>query len=92
MSVPIVPSDPLVERWACLVRVSGFTFQFTPTAQVRERLDHFTCKLHPSGRFKKLRPVNSVHWYRPSYKRLPMWLFEEPKRCKVVKVLQKALV
>lgn len=89
MSTSFELSDSLIDRWAYLVRVSGFTFQFVSLTQVRDCLDHFSKKIHSSGRLEK--PPLS-HWYYPWHERLPMWLFEEPKRLKVVAALSKALL
>ena len=90
MVLSVEPSkDALIERWAYLVRVCGFTFQFISASQVRDCLEHFSRKIHPSGRYDKL-PSGS-HWYHPWHERLPMWLFEEPKRARVIKALRDAL-
>jgi hypothetical protein len=90
MVLNVEPSkDNLIERWAYLVRVCGFTFHFVSVSQVRECLDHFSRKIHPSGRYDKLPPGS--HWYHPWYERLPMWLFEESKRVRVVMALRQAL-
>jgi hypothetical protein len=83
------PRDSLIDHWVYSVRVCGFTFQFVSLAQLRECLDHFSRKTHPSGRFAQ--PPPGVHWNHPWYERLPMWLFEEPKRQRVVKALGQAL-
>lgn len=81
--------DPLVERWAYFVRVCGFTFKFVSIQQLRECLAHFSQKLHPSGRLVQPRPGG--HSVDPWHERLPMRLFEESKRQRVVKALTRAL-
>lgn len=87
---PVVPPDDrLIDRWVYCVRACGFTFQFASLDQVRQCLEHFSRKTHPSGRLAQ--PPPGVHWNHPWYERLPMWLFEEPKRQRVVKALGRAL-
>jgi len=83
------PHDNLIVKWAYFVNVCSFTFQFQSTEQIQECLNYFSQKTRPSSR----RPVEcGEHYWQRWYERLPMWLFEEPKRQKVVKALQKALV
>ena len=83
------PKDRLIEQWVYFVRVAGFTFQFLSVEEMRECLQFFETKIHPSGRPK---PNPSwVHWYHPWYERIPGWLVEEPKRLKVVKAVTRAL-
>lgn len=87
----LVPAaDALIERWAYFVAVAGFTFRFVSLAQIRTARDHFGRKIHPSGRIEHYR--GHRHWYHPWHERLPIWLFEGPKRVRVVRALRRALI
>jgi hypothetical protein len=92
------------------VEVCSFQFQFDSLDQLKEVLEYFEQKTHPSSRLPNeewvkaelrkdsknyrsniARFIASEHdsiqrWYE----RLPMWLYEEPKRKKIVKVLKQA--
>jgi hypothetical protein len=85
------------------VEVCGFTFSFGSLEHIREYLEHFSRKVHPSSADGAERRVNSWplggifsvgdHWERQSrFDELPLYLFEESKRLKVIKALQRALV
>jgi hypothetical protein len=98
-------SDTLQPTWKYYVDVCSFTFVFSSRAQIEEYLAHFRCKIHPSsadgadrpheyndeeGRFIGWNPGD--HWERQSrFNELPLYLFEEPKRLKVIKALERAL-
>ena len=70
------------------VAVSGFTFQFASLDQLRECLDWFRTKLHPSSR---LANVTLEHYWQRWYERLPKGINKEPKRQKVISALENAL-
>ena len=70
------------------VAVSGFTFQFANLDQLRECLDWFRTKTHPSSR---LPDVTLEHYWQRWHERLPKGITKEPKRQKVVKALENAL-
>ena len=80
--------DPILHQWVYFVHVSGFTFQFHSLEQLRTCLTYFSQKLHPSTRT----PGPHLEHYWPHwYERLPLKLFAEPKRQKVVQALAQAL-
>jgi len=82
----------LAAREVILVRVASFTFRFTTTKQLRECIEYYEKKNHPSSRisakviaadlgpdWRELRGWDVERWFE----RLPMYLLEEPKREKV---------
>jgi len=90
----LMPQDDIV------VRVASFAFRFGSVEQLRDYLAYFRRKIHTSSRcpakklaselgddWRKLRGWDVERWNE----RLPMYLFEEPKRQKVVKALERAL-
>ena len=89
----------LIPREIVFVRVASFTFRFQSEQQLRECLQFFEKKVHPSSRlpaeiiaadigpdWRELRSWEVERWFE----RLPMYLLEEPKRQKVVKALSRA--
>jgi hypothetical protein len=87
-------------REVVLVSVASFTFRFTKTKQLRECIEYYERKTHPSSRvsakaiaadigpdWRELRSWEVERWFE----RLPMYLLEEPKRQKVLKALHKTL-
>ena len=91
----------LAPRDVILVRVASFTFRFTTTKQLKECIDYYERKTHPSSRmpageiaadlgpdWRELRSWEVERWFE----RLPMYLLEEPKRQKVLKALRETLV
>ena len=82
------PHDNIVERWVYFVEVCSFTFQFQSLAQIEECLAFFSQKIHPSS----MQPdITLEHYWQGWEQRLPRWLFEEPKRQRVARALQRAL-
>jgi hypothetical protein len=80
--------DP-VPKNVMLVSVASFTFQFFSTQQLRECLEFYQRKTHPSSR---LDVRGGSHWeFQQWFDRLPMYLLEDAKRQKVVKALTDAL-
>lgn len=90
----------LAPREVVLVSVASFTFRFTTTKQLRECIEYYERKTHPSSRvsakaiaadigpdWRELRSWEVERWFE----RLPMYLLEEPKRQKVLKALHKTL-
>lgn len=82
------------------VHVAFFPFQFDGVDPLRECVQFFEQKTHPSSRvsakrleanlgpeWRELRGWDVERWFE----RLPMYLLEEPKRPKVLKALSKAL-
>jgi len=82
------PHDNLIHAWAYFVEVAGFTFQFVSPVQIREALEHFERKIHPSTREQN---NGSEHYWQPWYSRLPPGLNASSKRTKVVRALGSAL-
>jgi hypothetical protein len=80
--------DNLVPKWVFFVAVAGFTFQFASLEQIQVCIDWFAEKIHPSSRTPD---ITREHYWQHWYERLPQWLFEEPKRQKVIKALRTAL-
>lgn len=95
-AVLVTPSpDPnLVPQWVYFVRVCAFTFAFHSLHQIAACLHYYSQKIHPSSRLPVYTEnlggdhMETQRWFE----RLPMYLFEEPKRRKVVKALTDALV
>jgi hypothetical protein len=88
LRAPALDSQELIA-----VRVCSFTFYFISVEQLKAYLDYFSRKTHPSSRLRMpARADTWIHWEAQRwYERLPMYLFEEPKRQKVEKALTKAL-
>lgn len=94
-------SDPtLLSREDIVVHVVSFKFRFGSIEQLRDCLEYFRKKTHPSSRIsaKKLAAEFGEGWREVRgweierwYERLPLYLFEEPKRVKIVRALEKAL-
>ena len=93
-------TENLAPREVILVRVASFTFRFTATKQLRECIEYYEQKTHPTSRisakaiaadigpdWRELRSWEVERWFE----RLPMYLLEEPKRQKVLKALHKTL-
>ena len=99
-------SDSLHTEWNYFVHVCSFTFCFLSLEQIEEYHAYFSQKIHVSssdiyshprwdyakGRKDNFDFADSHHYERQSkFDKLPIYLFEEPKRLKVVKALKKAL-
>ena len=99
-------SDSLHTEWNYFVHVCSFTFCFLSLPHIEEYHAYFSQKTHSSssdiysrpkwdymkGRQEKFGFANSHHYERQSkFDRLPLYLFEEPKRQKVVKALERAI-
>ena len=81
------PHDKLIERWVYFVQVCGFIFEFQSVSQLGQCLRFFSDKTQRSSR----RPGKEYdHWFHLWHERLPLWLFEGPKRQQVVKALGEA--
>ena len=70
------------------VAVTGFTFQFANLGQLRECLEWFRVKVHPSSRESG---HDLEHYWQRWHERLPKGITKEPKRQKIVKALENAL-
>lgn len=90
----------LASREVILVQVASFTFRFDTPKQLRECIEYYEQKIHPSSRipakaiaanlgpdWRELRGWDVERWFE----RLPMYLLEEPRRQKVLKALHKTL-
>ena len=85
---PVPPQDDILTHWVYFVAVCSFTFEFHSLEQVRTCLDYFRGKIHPSS----MEPgVTQEHYWQPWQQRLPLRLFEEAKRKRVVHALERAL-
>lgn len=87
--LPVVaPRDNLLESWVYFVNVAGFTFQFVTIDQIRDALNYFEEKIHPSTtEFNN----GLEHYWQTWYCRLPSGIKAEAKRIKVCKALHSAL-
>jgi hypothetical protein len=90
----------LIPRHVILVNVVSFTFRFRSVEQIEKYLRFFETKIHPSSLIpaKDLEADLGAAWrelrgweVERCFERLPMYLFEEPKRQKVVKALSRAI-
>jgi hypothetical protein len=90
----------LIPRDVIVVQVASFTFRFRSVEQLRECIDYYEKKTHPSSRIaaKTLAADLGEDWRDQRgweverwFERLPMYLLEEPKRQKVLKALLKTL-
>lgn len=83
-----------------VVRVASFTFRFKNVERLRECIEYYEKKTHPSSRiaaktlanelgedWRKLRGWEVERWFE----RLPLYLLEGPRRMKVLKALTQAL-
>lgn len=90
----------LIQKHVIVVHVASFTFRFASSTQLRECLEYYQQKIHPSSRisaqnlaadlgedWREQRGWEVERWFE----RLPMYLLEEPKRQKVLKALANAL-
>ena len=97
-------SDNLHTEWHYFVHVCSFTFIFTTVTQIEEYRKHFAQKIRPASADGANRPIwrcadgtqltrhPGDHWERQSrFDVLPLYLFEEPKRQKIVKALERAI-
>jgi hypothetical protein len=90
----------LLPRDVIVVQVATFSFKFRSIRQLKECIQYYEAKTHPSSRIpaKKLATDLGEGWREQRgweverwFERLPMYLLEEPKRQKVLKALSKAL-
>jgi hypothetical protein len=94
-------NSTLVRTDEIVVRVASFAFRFGSIKQLRQCLEFFERKIHPSSRipskklsiefgddWRKLRSWEIERWFE----RLPMYLFEKRRREKVGKALRRALM
>jgi hypothetical protein len=89
----VSPDPKLVPIWTYFVKVCGFTFQFGSVAQIEAVLVYYSRKLHPSSRMPDSKWLRAEHDVAQAwYDRLPGYLRKEPKRRRVVKALERALV
>ncbi len=105
------PIGKVLARKMYFVEVCSFQFQFDSLNQIKEVLQYFEQKLHPSSRLPDKEWLETEARQNPKnyrrnianfiaaehdliqrwYERLPMWLYEEPRRKKIVKALNQAL-
>jgi hypothetical protein len=76
------------------VNVCSFTFRFESKEELCEYISFFEKKTHPSSRLDIPKGADSFsRWHSQRwYERLPMYLYEEEKKQKVLKALRRALV
>jgi len=90
----------MIPCYAITVHVASFRFGFGSIQQLKECIEYFSRKTHPSSRipakvlaadlgedWRELRGWDVERWFE----RLPLYLLEEPKRQKVLKALTRAL-
>lgn len=87
-------------EWVYFVQVCSFTFTFASVEQIAEYLRYYSHKIKPSSRgpefiYRPHWPLSSWagdHWERQShFAKLPLYLYKEPKRQKVITALERAL-
>jgi len=77
-------------EWVYFVHVCSFQFTFTSVGQIVEYLEYYSHRLMPGNRWSDSTSVD--HWTRQSrFAKLPLYLWEEPKRRKVVDALTRAV-
>jgi len=77
-------------EWVYFVHVCSFQFTFTSVEQIGEYLTHYSHSMKPSNRWSD--STGADHWERQSrFAKLPLYLWEEPKRRKVVNALTRAV-
>ena len=80
--------DNLIPKWVYLANVCNFTFQFASLDQVKECIEYFEKKVHPST-IGKHPPYE--HYWQQWYCKLPKGINKEANRKKVLKVLNQIL-
>ena len=80
--------DNIRVRWVYFVTVCSFTFQFQSMEQIRECLEFFSQKAHPSSASPN---VALEHYWQEWEQRIPYRLCENSKRQKIIKALQTAI-
>src|SRR5258708_35146817 len=90
----------LTPRHVIVVRVASFSFRFDTVERLRECIEYYEKKTRPSSRIpvKVLAAELGENWRAVRgwdverwFERLPMYLFDEPKRPEVRKALSTAL-
>jgi hypothetical protein len=80
--------DKMEARWVYFVEACGFRFEFQSVGEAGECLRFFSEKIRPSSR----EPGHGLeHYWQRWHERLPLWLFEEAKRRRVVVALERAI-
>jgi len=87
--VPKRPRDTLLTPWVYFVEVASFTFQFHSLEQLREALNYFSKKTHPTSNDGYGRRYE--HYWQRWYERLPKGLNREKSRKKIMIALKKAV-
>lgn len=90
----IYPSNNIEIKWIYFVKECSFVFEFHSISQIKECQKYFSKKVHPSSAI----PENKLHLYGGDhfevqrwFERLPIKLFKEPKRIKILKALNLAI-
>jgi len=94
-----VPLDQTRKRleWVYFVQVCSFTFTFASVEQIAEYLEYYSHKIKPSSRGPEFGEWPDRLWAgdhgerQGRFAQLPLYLYSEPKRQKVVKALKGAL-
>lgn len=89
------PSNNIETRWIYFVKECSFIFEFHSINQIKECLNYYSLKVHPSS----IIPYKELHLHGGDqsetqrwFERLPMKLLKESKRGKIKKALSKALI
>lgn len=83
-------------QWRYHVHVCSFTFTFQSLTEIEEYRQFFSQPMKPSFRSAGVDPRTDIrrgdHYdCQTAFARLPLYLWEKPKKQKVVKALSKAL-
>jgi hypothetical protein len=88
------PNPALTHRWVYFATVCSFTFEFHSINQINACLKHYSQKIRSSTRIpeKDLWKYGGDHGETQCwFERLPQKLYEERRRKKVIKALERAL-
>ena len=81
---------PRGSGFSYFVEVTGFTFEFASTDQIRECLTFFEQRIHPSSRRPVFEPEKGE--WQAWHERLPANILKGSKRERVTKALRDSLV
>lgn len=89
----VTSNSKLLPVFRYFVQVCSFTFHFGSIEQIRVTLSYYSKPIHPSSRLPDSKWLRAEHEVAQRwFERLPQFLLKEPKRKKVVKALEKALL
>lgn len=84
-------------EWVYFVQVCSFTFTFVSVEQIAEYLQYYSHRIKPSSRGPEFGDWPEHSWAgdhgerQSRFAKLPLYLYSESKRQKVVKALERAL-